>query len=666
MSTSASQPHSLENKLKEAIGLHRQGQLDRAALLYEHILTQQPNHANALQLLGVLRGAQGQISQSIELIERSLALNPEQPNARLNLGRSYLRHNQPDFAIEQFRRVADQTPENVEAWFSLGIAHGAKGQKAEAAKAYEQALAHQPDHINSLLNLAILYAEGGQTQEATKLYTRILAAQPGHISALNGYGSLLHQQGNTKEAVACYQRALEKDPYSAESHMNLGYAFHDLKRHEEALAHCEKAVQLAPKVSVAHNNLAISLQALGRVQEAEKAAQQAVRLNPTYANAHNNLGNALQAQGKKEEAAKAYRESLKYNPTYAMAYRNLGLVTKFKPDDQELIDTMEQLLASPNLPDTARMHLSFALGKAYGDLKQVDPSFTHYLEGNRLRRKEVKYDSAAIKAYFNEIKSIYTPDYAAQAPTSGIDDDTPIFILGQPRSGTTLMEQILASHPNVFGAEELHYMGTIANTFCHRELGRVYPSCMKQAKAEDLEKIGKEYLRLLRTHSADAKHITDKMPANFQYVGMILQSLPNARIIHCHRNPMDNCFSIFKYYFVGSINYAYDLKELGEYYLLYRDLMDHWHSVYPGRIFDLEYEEMTRDAENLIPKLVDYCGLPWDDACLNFHSTKRDVRTASAMQVRQPIYTSSVEAWRPYETHLKPLYDVLHAGGAIK
>ena len=250
------------------------------------------------------------------------------------------------------------------------------------------------------------------------------------------------------------------------------------------------------------------------------------------------------------------------------------------------------------------MHLSFALGKAYGDLKEVNPSFTHYLEGNRLRRKEVKYDSAAIKAYFNEIKSIYTPDYAAQAPTSGIHDDTPIFILGQPRSGTTLVEQILASHPDVFGAEELHYMGTIANTFCHRELGRMYPTCMKQAKADDLAKIGKEYLRLLRTHSVDAKHITDKMPANFQYVGMILQSLPNARIIHCHRNPMDNCFSIFKYYFVGSINYAYDLKELGEYYLLYRDLMDHWHSVYPGRIFDLEYEEMTRDAENLIQSIM--------------------------------------------------------------
>lgn len=646
-------------RISEAISLHRKGEMDQAEIIYSQVLETFPKHANALQLLGILKGAQGNVGAATELMQKSLSINPDQPHVRLNLARTYLRQQQFEKSLAEYETLAEAAPENVDAFFGMGVVNEKLNRPEAAIHAYGQALHLKPDHVLSLINLAVLHLNRKEKVQARDLFEKALTFQPHNVSALNGLGSCLQQEGKVAESVQYFKTAIGHDPHSAEAYTNLSFAQYELRQYEASVENCRKAISLSPESAIAYNNYSITLHALGDIQQSEAMARKAIQYNPNYANAWNNLGNALQAQGLKKEAFEAYRKATEINPGYAQAYRNMSLVNRFREEHRPIIDHMEALNRHPQAGDNERMHLGFALGKAYEDLKMPDQSFSHYAQGNRLARKTLPYHTNAARAFFDEIKQVYSEDFARVMPVSDIEDDTPIFILGMPRSGTTLTEQILASHPDVFGAEELSYLGQIATQGAERWFSQPYPRFVPDAVPEQLQKIGHAYLEKLRTHSTTAKHITDKMPANFQYIGLILQSMPNARIIHCKRNPMDNCFSIFKYYFVGKIAYAYDLKDLGEFYLLYQDLMDHWNALFKDRIFEVDYERMTEEPDVLIPKLVEFCGLPWDDACLNFHTTRRDVRTASAMQVRQPIYKTSVEAWRAYETHLEPLKKAL-------
>lgn len=645
--------------ISEALALHRKGDLEQAETRYSQVLASFPEQANVLQLMGALKGAQGDVHSATELMQKSLSINPDQPHVKLNLARNYLRQGQLDKSLAEYGNLAESAPENLDAFFGLGVVNEKLNHTDAAIQAYGQALHLKPDHVPSLINLAVLHLNRKERAQAKALFEKALTFQPHNVSALNGVGSCIQQEGNVSECIQYFKTAIEHDPHSAEAYTNLSFAQYELRQYEASAENCQKALSLSPESAIAYNNYSITLHALGDVEQSEAMARKAIRYNPNYANAWNNLGNALQAQGLKDEAFAAYLKATDINPGYAQAYRNMSLITRFNETHRPIIERMEAVNRNPQAGDTERMHLGFALGKAYEDLKMPDQAFSHYAQGNLLARQGLQYHTGAARAFFEEIKQTYSKDFTRAMPVSGIEDNTPIFILGMPRSGTTLTEQILASHPDVFGAEELNYLGHIANRGAERWFGQSFPRFVPDAGQERLAKIGHAYLEKLRTHSATAKHITDKMPANFQHIGLILQTLPNARIIHCKRNPMDNCFSIFKYYFIGKIPYAYDLTDLGEYYLLYRDMMEHWNALFKDRIFEVDYERMTEEPEVLIPQLVEFCGLTWDDACLNFHATRRDVRTASAMQVRQPIYKTSVEAWRAFETHLDPLKKAL-------
>jgi hypothetical protein len=320
---------------------------------------------------------------------------------------------------------------------------------------------------------------------------------------------------------------------------------------------------------------------------------------------------------------------------------------------------METLLSQNTLSDDQRMHLAFALGKAYEDLGEYGKSFNSLLHGNNLKRKTYDYTGEETKGLFQSIKKLCNADFISRHLKNGISDSTPIFIVGMPRSGTSLVEQILASHPDVYGAGELEeFKMVLLDLTKTRILSDAYSSLSKKDKGL-IAGIGTEYLSRLRRNSDKGKFITDKMPHNFQHVGIIRLALPNAKIIHCTRDPMDNCFSIYKNYFSGIHRYAYELGELGQYYNLYQDLMKYWYSLFPDFIYEIKYEELVENQEAESKRLIQFCGLPWVDECYSFYNTSRQVATASATQVRKPIYKDSVQLWKKYRSQLEPLWSVL-------
>ena len=389
--------------------------------------------------------------------------------------------------------------------------------------------------------------------------------------------------------------------------------------------------------------------------------RRALEIKPDLADALNNMGNVLKELGKLEEAHEAYLKSLALEPKITGVYVNLADSKKFAPDDPHLA-AMEALAEGGDpLSDTDQLQLDFALAKAYADTKQHRRSFEHLLRGNAGKRAQIKYDEPAVIELFDRIEAVFTPEAIARRAAVGDPTRVPIFVIGMPRSGTTLIEQILASHPDVHGAGELKTMNDVVNEVRSGD-GPVipFPEFVPSLDAKALRQIASRYLAGVRKHSPDAKHITDKMPSNFYFAGIIHMAMPNAVIIHSVRDPVDTCISCFSKLFTAEQNHTYDLAELGRYHRRYRQLMAHWHRVLPkDRILDVRYEEVVDDLETQARRIIAHCGLPWSDACLSFHETDRPVRTASATQVRQPIYRTAIGRWRVYEEFLAPLLTAL-------
>ena len=360
-----------------------------------------------------------------------------------------------------------------------------------------------------------------------------------------------------------------------------------------------------------------------------------------------------------DRARELFRRALSFKPDNTAARIHLVQNDKVNADDENFATLLAEEHKMQDYSDNRRLSLHFALGKCYDDIKEYDKAFPHYLAGCNLKRARLSYDSAAAAQQFSELKKIFTKDFIDGLRGSGDPSSMPIFVLGMPRSGTTLTEQIIASHPDVFGAGELPDLLRVAHRKTHPDT-TTFPDNLRYLDAATLSAWGKEYITGLAERALQAKHITDKMPANFFAVPLIHLMLPSAKIIHVNRNPVDTCLSCFTRLFHRKQEHTYDLAELGRYYADYARLMDHWRKVLPaGAFYDVQYEDIVADQEGEARKLLEYCGLEWNDACLDFHKTKRQVRTASVVQVRQPIYTSSVERWRKYEKFLGPLLNEL-------
>ena len=559
-----------------------------------------------------------------------------------------------------YRQILSTEPNHPDALHYLGILALQVGKNEIAVELINKAISCRPDYIDAHINLGIAFKELDKLDEAVACYSRALALKPDNALAHYNLGNVLNDQGKQSEAVSCYRRALTLKPDYVEAYNNLGNVLKDQDNLNEAVACYRQALTLQPDDAVSHNNLGNTLKELGKQDEAVASFRRALSLKPDFAEAHRSLGVIFIELGRMDDAIACFRKALSLKPDYAAAYVNLSLIVKYTEVD-DFIHAMEDLYTKKGIiPDTDRIDLGFALGKVFEDLMDYDKSFDFIFEANRLKRGSYEYSIQDDRNLFERIKKVFSPDFFASHHGSGNQDRTPIFILGMPRSGTTLVEQILASHPLVFGAGELAVLENLANDSCTGGATARFPECMLDLGVDAFARIGLDYIEKIREYSNDAQNITDKMPYNFLRVGFIKTILPNAKVIHCMRNPMDNCFSIFKTVFAGTHGCAYDMVELGQYYKLYQDLMAYWDKVLPGFMYGLRYEEVVADQQNQTKSLLDFCGLPWDEACLAFHKTERSVRTASLAQVRQPIYKDSVELWKRYEKQLGPLRKAIY------
>jgi tetratricopeptide (TPR) repeat protein len=544
------------------------------------------------------------------------------------------------------------------------------GRLAEAEKVYRQVLDIQSDQFDSLHLLGVILFQRGDPAAAVEQIDRALKGNPNDVVALNHRGNALHALQRYDEALASYDRALALRPDYTDALCNRGAALHELKRYDEALAASDRIVELQPDRAEAHSNRGNTLRALGRLSEAVEACDRALALQPDLVNAYVNMGSVLKDLGHLREAQEAYVEALRLDPSLAGVYVHLADSKTFEPGDPHLSAMKTLAAGTEGLSKTDCMQLDFALGKANADLKDYGRSFEHLLAGNAAKRATISYDENAAFALFDQIETVFSRELIAKKSGCGDPSTLPIFVIGMPRSGTTLIEQIIASHPQVHGAGELQTLNDIILTVRGANGDTTpYPQFVPALDDSALRQIAVRYVAELRALAVkngqiNSAFVTDKMPSNYFFVGLIHLALLNAKIVHTVRDPVDTCVSCFSKLFSGEQTYTYDLGELGRYYRRYEQLMGHWHRVLPtNRILDVCYEDVVADLEAQARRIIAYCGLPWDDGCLSFHNTDRPIHTASAMQVRQPIYKNAVGRWRVYEEHLGPLLTALGIPG---
>jgi tetratricopeptide (TPR) repeat protein len=617
---------SQHDKLQQALALHQAGRLPDAEAHYRQILAINPNHPEALHFLGMLAHQAGRSEIAVELISKAL-------------------HVRPDYA---------------DASYNLGIIFYTLGKQEEAIACFHQTLTAKPNFAEAHNNLGIIFNDQGKLEKAIDSFRRALALNPKHADAHNNLGNVFMAQGRLDEAAASYRGAIIFRPNHAEAHNNLGIALQRQGKADEAAVSYRRAISLNPDYLDAHYNLGVVLQEQDGLEEAADHYRRVISLKPDYVDAYNNLGVIYRDLGKMEDAVVCFKKALALRPDYAGIYKNLALLVKGTQAD-DVVHAMEDLYQTKkDISETDRIDLGFALGKLFEDRREYDKAFDCIRSANQVKRKSFDYVIQNDIDLFARIQKIFSPDFFDSHKDSGLQDSTPIFILGMPRSGTTLVEQILASHPLVFGADELTILEDLTKGLCRGGTMTPFPECVLDLDEDTFTRTGKDYIEKVRKFADDAQYITDKMPHNFLRIGLIKTILPKAKVIHCVRDPMDTCFSIFKKDFTGSHGYAYDLVELGQYYRLYQELMAHWEKVLPGFIYTQSYEGMVTDQLNQTKSLLDFCGLPWDEACLNFHKTERRVSSASHAQVRQPIYKGSIGLWRQYEKQLEPLRKAIY------
>jgi len=536
--------------------------------------------------------------------------------------------------------------------------HKAAGRLGEAEAILKQILAAAPDFHPAYHTLGLIAYEVGKLPLAVELIAKAISLE-GKVSLYHrNVGEMCRRLGRLDEAVAAGRRATALAPNDLDAHYNLGLALTDKTEWDAAIGAYRRALALNPNHGLSWNNLGAALEKKGDKAEAETAYAKAVALDPAHHEAQNNLGAIYSEQGKLEEACRCFDAAIKANPDFSEAHFNLSSLKTYREDDPHLIYLERNLGKAETMPVSARIRFWFALGKAREDVGRHDEAFTAYAEGNRLQHALLPYHETKADEMLEKVMATFSREFFAARQAVRGSGKAPIFIVGMPRSGTTLLEQILSSHPAVYGAGELMDMNQVIMAAASPD--NRFPDFVPGLSMEDFRKMGEAYAERVWKLAPDAQRITDKMPANFFYIGMIHLMLPNAKIIHAMRDPMDSCFSNYARLFNDTMEFAYDLGTLGRYYARYITLMRHWHEVLPpGTILDLRYEDMVADTEGQARRILEYVGLPWDENCLAFHQNKRHVKTASVAQVRKPIYKTSVARWQRFEKHLQPLLDIV-------
>ena len=646
-----------KESLAQAHAVLRAGRAATAERLLRVLAAQFPGEVNCLWLLGTALLEQDKIPESVAALEALLTRVPDFAHARVDLARAYRRDGRAARAREEVRRVLKTSPQHHLAWLAYGDVLADLEQYGDARVAFERARLTDPKRMLIEEATAALVADERKASES--LFRGILQEDASHFAALCGLAALSLAADRCEDAERLLRHALRQSAHHPLVWRGLGQALTALGRLGEAQAAARFLIKIEPKNPqswIASANVSIRLM---RQEEALEAYEQAARLQPDTVRLRMSMGHVQKTLGRRADSEASYKAALAMDPGVAEAYWSLADLKNYTLSDAE-VATMQRLLTSDKRERANEAQLHFALGKAFEQRERYADSFSHYARGNALRRLDAPFDIAEFESRVARIRASFNQEFFAARAGSGNPDPAPIFIVGLPRSGSTLLEQILASHSRVEGTMELPNIINITRQFDDLSAARDgYPETVGTAPAGVLSALGSRYLAETAPLRSGREHFTDKLPNNFSHIGLIQVILPNATIIDARRHPMDCCFSTFKQHFAEGQAFSYDLDDLGRYYRCYLSLMDHWDAVLPGRVLHVQYEELVRDPQTNIRRLLDHCRLPFEAACLNFHETRRSVRTASAEQVRRPIYTSGVGYWRHFETELRPLRQAL-------
>ena len=662
---------SVDQALLKARSYVKKGEIEEAHKLYQMVLQAFPENKRAQQGLAALRKPnqsidvpgppEETINQLINLynqgqlavvVEQASSLTEQYPKAFIVwnlLGISAAQTGQLDNAILAFQRVTAIKPDYVEAYYNMGLALQDQGKLDDAIASYNKALAIKPGYAAAHNNMANALKGQGKLDEAIEAIKKALSLQSDYAEAHNNMGNILRDQGKLDQAIEAYNKALSLKPDYAEAYNNMANALKGQGKLDVAIEAYNKALSLKPDYAEAYNNMANALKGQGKFDVAIEAYNKALSLKPDYAGAFNNMGNALKDQGKFDEAIEAYNKALSLKPDYTESHRNLSFLVKYDSSHPQ-IAVVNEMMKRSDLKDDDRCNLHYAFAKMSEDLGELDVAFESYVAGGKLRQKLLAYDFKQDQLAFHRIKEnvLKVKDTLLNKPVEAAHH-TPIFILGMPRSGTTLVEQIISSHSHVHGAGELEILHRLAVPI---NLGE------QLINSDNIFKLRKAYFNELGKVSAGSNFVTDKMPQNFRYIGLILKALPEAKVVHVQRDPAATCWSNFKHCFsTKGLGYSYDLEDTVGYFKLYQDLMNFWEQQYVGQIYHLDYDRLTVEQETETRQLIEYLELGWEDVCLSPQDNKRSIRTASQQQVRKKVYTGSSDAWRKFEPYIDGLFD---------
>ncbi|HEY7311031.1 MAG TPA: tetratricopeptide repeat protein [Gemmataceae bacterium] len=725
--------------LDEAIACHQRGEVDQAIRMYRQILDSQPDHADALHLLGVVSLQRGRAKQAIELIQRAITLAPSESVFHGNLGEAYrtcgqlqraaacyqvalrLKPNSPDVATNfglllmqtgqpakaavLFRRALQDEPNAAATHNGLGNACRVQGDIEQALTHFRRAVELNPQLPFARTNLGQMLLDLGRPHEALPHCREAVRLQPDSAAMHNNLGNVLRRLGQLTEAKACYTEALRLAPNMGVVCDNLGQVMHGEGKYEEAVRWFEQAIQLEPKIARSRVHLAATLteqrdytaaetQLLtaqqsepdnpevrftlgrlrveqGRPDEAEAEYRAVLRTNPHHPPTNQVLGELMLELNRQEEAMACFRAALHNNPNFVPALGHLAthLRAKLPAEEQE---TLRRLAEEPRLTGAERAVLLFGLAQVCDARGEYGEAAQHLERANAFelalrRERGQNYNPDAHARFVDRMVSVFTPAFFDRVRGFGLDSERPLFIVGLPRSGTTLLEQVLASHSRVFGAGELRLTRDGFETLGGGSDGPAETRAFDALDVIDaggVRRLAERHLERLAALNSTADRITDKMPDNYMYLGLLALLFPKARLLHCCREVRDVAVSCWITQF-RQIPWANNVDHLAARFAEYQRLMDHWRRVLPVPVLDVDYEDMVEDLETVARRALDFCGLEWEPACLEFHRTRRPIRTASVTQVRQPIYRRSVARWRNYEKALQPLFARLgHAGDA--
>jgi tetratricopeptide (TPR) repeat protein len=641
-----------DRSITQAIEFMKKNRPLRTEEICRDYLLQNPGCTDHLRLLSNALMKQNRLPEAEERLRFALSLDAEFPQLHEDLGSVLALQSKFNEAIPEFERAIELQPALPLAHKKLGQALVAAGRGKDADEAFQVYIDSDEDRATIMKGVELLRTK--QLDDAVAVFQSVLKRSPDSVNAMR-YLAVCYWQGKTKldDAEALLRRAtqLAKDYLGA--WLILGALLLERNKNVEAIAAYQQATKLKPKNPESWAGLGSAFSVAMYPDKSVEAYAKSIELNPKVAGVQMGYAHALKTVGRQADALIAYRAAIAAKPDFGEVYWSMANLKIFKFEPQELED-MQQQLQREDLSESADIHFRFALGKAFEDEKEYDKAWHHYHTGNQRQRMTVAHEPIEMENRHAAVKAVFNRDFIAERANQGFDAADAILIVGLPRSGSTLVEQILASHSQVEGTAELPVLGKLSQSIGrYRTDGVAYPEAVSQLRKKDWRAYGQQYIEESRRYRVTDKPIfTDKLPNNFPFVGLMHLILPNTKVINARRHPFDSCLGSYKQLFGQGQNFTYDMLDLAHYYKQYDAMMKYWHDVLPGKVLDVHYEVTVTDLESQVRRILDHCGLPFEESCVRFHETERAVKTASSEQVRQPIYTGALGTWRRYEKHL--------------